>query len=821
MANNKKIRVDIDGDASGLQKALTGGQEAIEGFGKKAGGKIGEFADTFAGGLGNSAIAMTGFGAALGVTAGAITATFAKVKEASEKAFETMQAASLSQMGIIQIQQMANMYAKVGLTMENIADQQKDVKDKIGDAITNIGGSVYTDIIQPLQLNAGALQKMADTGGDVIAKIYYQAKQMGFSESQVVNMMETIGNDATKRITVLKEYNSEQEYQNSLANQTIQLTTEQATQFGEYQQATRNLSNAWEAWNNNALAPIAERLANILNLMANIISQQNKIQMPVALGGARAGVSTSNAQSILDNEKKRAEAERTLDKGTYDNMVKYGQLTVNSAEEIAQAQVLINQQKNDQINKDNAAKGNPGFSTKELDTQSQSFQSDSTKYKRQLDTLDAAFNAWKANAQQSLSTAYAGNIDALDKDIAAKTADYQKQREAISKQMTKDDDADTAKKKTAAEKAAREQAALDKKNADARAKAEQVIAKAVADTQTDAHAHQLAEFDRQQKALVDQINKAAATLGISPAELLGKQATASAANRDTLIKNQLGITKADPNAAINTQNQDISNLQKSGNLSEDNRNQLVKMQADRVGTTNGMIDTSSALKDNDAAMQAELQQNDLLLKGHEDYEKQKAAITAKYNQQALQITQQNTQTQLTQFADATQSLGDAVSDVFGKNSAAAKAAFIAQKAITIAQTVMNIQLALSNALAIGFPQNIPVYLQVAAMGMSIISSAKSAAGQFHGGVDELPSSMDNKSFVLKAGERVVQPEANTKLTKFLDKQDSNGGSMGDTTVNAPLIINGSTDDDSKFDEMLKKHANNVSLAVRNAQKRNS
>jgi hypothetical protein len=68
----------------------------------------------------------------------------------------------------------------------------------------------------------------------------------------------------------------------------------------------------------------------------------------------------------------------------------------------------------------------------------------------------------------------------MNKAIAQGTADYKKQRENLSKQMTKDEDAEAAKKKAAAEKAAREQAALDKKNADARAKAEQVIAKAIA-----------------------------------------------------------------------------------------------------------------------------------------------------------------------------------------------------------------------------------------------------------------------------------------------------------------------------------------------------
>ncbi|HBR4698711.1 TPA: hypothetical protein L9W41_005225, partial [Klebsiella pneumoniae] len=89
-------------------------------------------------------------------------------------------------------------------------------------------------------------------------------------------------------------------------------------------------------------------------------------------------------------------------------------------------------------------------------------------------------------------------------------------------------------------------------------------------------------------------------------------------------------------------------------------------------------------------------------------------------------------------------------------------------------------------------------------------------------VDELPAGMDNKSFVLKAGERVVQPEANKKLTKFLDTQEKGGSTAGDITVNAPLIIQGDVaGDDKKFNEMLKKHANSVTQAVRSSQRRNT
>lgn len=114
--------------------------------------------------------------------------------------------------------------------------------------------------------------------------------------------------------------------------------------------------------------------------------------------------------------------------------------------------------------------------------------------------------------------------------------------------------------------------------------------------------------------------------------------------------------------------------------------------------------------------------------------------------------------------------------------------------------------------------------KIAAMGMSIISTATGAgSGQFHGGVDELPSSYDNKSFLLKAGERVVQPAANQDLIKFLDEQKGNNGSYsgGEVTIYSPLIVKGNVDDPETWNKMLQKNQNNVAQAVRSSQKRNT
>ena len=94
-------------------------------------------------------------------------------------------------------------------------------------------------------------------------------------------------------------------------------------------------------------------------------------------------------------------------------------------------------------------------------------------------------------------------------------------------------------------------------------------------------------------------------------------------------------------------------------------------------------------------------------------------------------------------------------------------------------------------------------------------------GQFHGGVDSLPADLDNKSFVLKQGERVIQPEANKDLTKFLSNQKQSTTGGNEYTINAPLIVQGSVDDDAKFQKMLKKHSQSVNQAVREAQSRNT
>jgi hypothetical protein len=100
--------------------------------------------------------------------------------------------------------------------------------------------------------------------------------------------------------------------------------------------------------------------------------------------------------------------------------------------------------------------------------------------------------------------------------------------------------------------------------------------------------------------------------------------------------------------------------------------------------------------------------------------------------------------------------------------------------------------------------------------IAAVSAVASLVGQFHGGTDEVPDSMNNKSFLLKAGERVVQPEANKKLTKFLDSGGSGGeGGMGSPSISisAPINIAGNVTNKAWFEGELYKHRQLISDSV--------
>ena len=823
MANNNRQSMifEITGDESGLQRSLKNAANDIGNFGDQAGGVFGGINT----GLSTTSKAMSGFAGAVGVAGIAIAATMAKVQEQSEKAFEVFQAASLSQSGILQIQQAANMFAAVGLTMDNVADQIKDSKDKLGDAITNNAGSMLTDVIQPLKLNMFELQKAAENGEDIIAKIYYQAKQMGFSQSQIVNMMETVANDASKRMTIYREFNSEQEYQNSLANESIQLTAEQSRQFEEYRAATNNLSKAWDTWKNSTLAPIAQNLAEILDLMTKIINSKpvNAAASAVSKEGIQAtqqyqqqfqqqfqqqilkNSSIYGTQIVADQQKQQEENNKTF---------------ANLLANLDAAHNLLDKQKEEY---------NKGSDRSVIDTAIKPYLSAKQKTQAQIDTLDATHAQLRATIKDSLVRAYKGDQAAMNADLAKLDEGYKANREKLVKSLTADEDKareDKAKKDDAAAKKA--QAAQDKLNEQTK-RAKALLEQTLSQIGTNEAQIRITRFNYEQDQIEKRIREAGKLAGSTESEItdmLAKQYESRKIKYKDMVDQMLSETNRLKQA------QNIAAIANDPNATAD-----AKARAAAAGSTwmNDTVSQGLGYKNplnfspdpvQNQNINTEEQENkdgakalyDAKVLGFQEYQDQLTVIQANADMKRSRLTADALTSTLGMWQTGAGNVADIMAGVFGESSAAAKAAFAVSKGIAIAQAVINIQQGISEAIKLGWPMGIAAGLQVAAQGASIVRTIKGTAiqGQAHDGWDSLPST---GTYNLEKGERVVGKSLNQDLTKYLSNQD--GSKSGDIKIDAPLIINSNGQiSDSDFQKMCDKHADNIVQATRKSQKNN-
>lgn len=808
---------EITGDESGLQKSLKNAANDIGNFGDQAGGVFGGINT----GLSTTSKAMSGFAGAVGVAGIAIAATMAKVQEQSEKAFEVFQAASLSQSGILQIQQATNMFAAVGLTMDNVANQIKDSKDKLGDAITNNAGSMLTDVIQPLKLNMFELQKAAENGEDIIAKIYYQAKQMGFSQSQIVNMMETVANDASKRMTIYREFNSEQEYQNSLANESIQLTAEQSRQFEEYRAATNNLSKAWDTWKNSTLAPIAQNLAEILDLMTKIINSK-----PV--NAAAAAVSKDGIQATQQYQQ-QFQQKILKNSSIYGNQIVADQQKHQEENNKTFANLLANLDAAHNLLDKQKEEYNKGSDRSVIDTAIKPYLSAKQKTQAQIDTLDATHAQLRATIKDSLVRAYKGDQAAMNADLAKLDEGYKANREKLVKSLTADEDKareDKAKKDEAAAKKA--QAAQDKLNEQTK-RAKALLEQTLSQIGTNEAQIRITRFNYEQDQIEKRIREAGKLAGSTESEItdmLSKQYE----SRKTKYKDMVDQMLSETNRLKQAQN--IAAIANDPNATAD-----AKARAAAAGNTwmNDTVSQGLGYKNpldfstdpvQNQNINTEEQENkdgakalyDAKVLGFHEYQDQLTAIQANADMKRGRLTADALTNTLGMWQTGAGNVADIMAGVFGESSAAAKAAFAVSKGIAIAQAVINIQQGISEAIKLGWPMGIAAGLQVAAQGASIVRTIKGTAiqGQAHDGWDSLPST---GTYNLEKGERVVGKSLNQDLTKYLSNQE--GSKSGDIKIDAPLIINSNGQiSDSDFQKMCDKHADTIVQATRKSQKNN-
>ncbi|HBR7006743.1 TPA: tape measure protein [Klebsiella pneumoniae] len=178
------------------------------------------------------------------------------------------------------------------------------------------------------------------------------------------------------------------------------------------------------------------------------------------------------------------------------------------------------------------------------------------------------------------------------------------------------------------------------------------------------------------------------------------------------------------------------------------------------------------------------------------YEDAKTAILqqASYQRQAIlqqeqQTYQQNISSLLGESSNFAGSLADAIGQAAGKSSAAYQALFAISKGFAIAQASLNLQTAISNAMAIPWPANIPAIAQALSAGTQIVSAISGinySGGRKNGG----PVSSGN---IYPVGEGNLPEFMQTSKGLFMiPGDDGRVFSNKDVTSGSPRIKKAST-----------------------------
>lgn len=733
MAKNK-IDIIIDGDTTGLQKALNKGQASVDDFGKKVGGTLGDASGKVSGGLKMMSGGLTGMISIAGIAATSFAALAIKL---NDNVRELNALSKQSGMTVTEIQQLDKAFRQTGLGMEKLLDINQDVKDKMGEGFAT-GGGEFATTIKEMNGNLNEYtQYLNKPDGGIQATLHLMEAmtRAGKSSSEITFALEAIGSDASRLYSRYQELGSAAVVLNDIHEQTTTVTERTAAAFLLFDQNLNSASTTGQAFIYDFITPSIEELNDLYSLLNKDWSGSDFMQMlyrgsdNFLLGGK--GIIPDSLKKLL------------------------GKDSLDSA-------YISGSTENDFVKASQAG-----------------YEANKAKFIKPKNTDAPTRAGW------------------VDPKAAEKAA------EAAQKKA----DAAAAKAKAAQEKAARE-----------REQAERQLEVALSQIAEDGNQIRLQQFDRQQKTLIKTIEDTAKKVGKSTEEIQGmieKARSAGAKARVELLDSMIG--KSDPNQDLKDQNSI------AGSLNTNQKSFLADQQNQRINGDNPFVydNTQQKLDDNSAREQEELSLNETLLSGTEDFEKRKAEIKAKYAAMALELEQQNVQSQMSIMGQAAGDLGSMMAGVFGQSSIAAKSAFAIQRGIQMAQIMMNIQVALSQAMATPFPASLAAYAKVAGMGASLISTAKGIQGQAHSGIEEVPGSLGKDStWVLQAGERVVSRNQNSQLQQFLDNQDSRSGGTGDIVVNAPFYNMGGGND-AQFQEMAKRNGQAINQAIRDTQKRSS
>lgn len=162
---------------------------------------------------------------------------------------------------------------------------------------------------------------------------------------------------------------------------------------------------------------------------------------------------------------------------------------------------------------------------------------------------------------------------------------------------------------------------------------------------------------------------------------------------------------------------------------------------------------------------------------NEEWDRKEERLRSEHESRISDLEKARYQVTLSAAESAMGNVADVLRTSFGEQATLYRAAFVAQKAFAIAQSVVAIQQGIALAAANPWPANIAAMASVAAATAGIVSNI-AAVGMAHDGIDSVP---ETGTWLLQKGERVTTAATSAKLDATLDRvsRDSVSGGRGD------------------------------------------
>ena len=237
--------------------------------------------------------------------------------------------------------------------------------------------------------------------------------------------------------------------------------------------------------------------------------------------------------------------------------------------------------------------------------------------------------------------------------------------------------------------------------------------------------------------------------------------------------------------------------------------QLNKEQQDGyAGLGSDLIDSVNAI--NESQILSEQEKYDQLKSAHEDYVNSKASLDLLYDKQTKDLARSQTVDQLNMWGgilstaqNTFSQLAQSAKDGLGEQSTTYRTMFAMQQAFSIASSMVAAWTAYTQAFA--DPSKMTTEMKLAG-GMQVMAALMPAittigsigiTGMAHDGIDNIPR---EGTWLLDGGERVLNPNQNKDLTRYLNEARSNQNSQpSQVNVNPNIII---TDDRKSISEFM-------------------